>query len=538
MPTALATRGTTRAVAAAARRPALADEGIIVGIVAVTGTKDSVEDVIVPGAFAKTLRERRAKLCWMHDWKLPLGRVLHIVEMLPGDKRLPKVLPDGKAWPKEAGALIATMQFNLRTQQGREFFEHAKAWAINGEAAFSIGYRVVDGMSSKRADGVRLIYALDLFEVSLVLHGAHPMALALEVKSASPFDLETKDTDGLMQVKAAHAAVLEAKALPKTQKCAKCSSPATKRVIHADGRAYQPTCDGHEKSVKAGLDEVVGVRPIEGKSALDAVLEAKSLPVSPEGKSMPRISGSYEERRALLVDALETLLTPKNDKGERDSYCCIDATFDDHVIATVTGFGNEQGQSWKVPYTITPVGPELGKPVEVELSVIVSGPESEPVKTSDAVRMRFIAPATTMLDEANRFVASMPEGKGASELELPLLTLLDTLAMKGYDMAAVMGDDQYGEDDDMPSEHDQYRGQRKGMDDEEAEGYDDVEPDGDEDDAYDDEDPEGDVEGEGPYSPEDYPGDEEEDAATVEDESEQIKLDPDEVYAQIKELLA
>ena len=80
MPNTLTKRGTTRAVAAAARRPALADEGIIVGIVAVTGTEDSVQDIIQPGTFAKTLRERRPKLCWMHDWHKPLGRVLHIVE--------------------------------------------------------------------------------------------------------------------------------------------------------------------------------------------------------------------------------------------------------------------------------------------------------------------------------------------------------------------------------------------------------------------------------------------------------------------------
>src|SRR3954463_15508883 len=100
------------------------------------------------------------KVAWMQHWKGPVGRGLHIEELKPGNKRLPKVLPDGRAWPAEAGAVIATMQFHLGTQRGREMFEHAREWAKSGEAAFSIGYKVTPGMSSKRADGVRLIYAL------------------------------------------------------------------------------------------------------------------------------------------------------------------------------------------------------------------------------------------------------------------------------------------------------------------------------------------------------------------------------------------
>ncbi|MGL5816664.1 MAG: 2'-5' RNA ligase family protein [Phycicoccus sp.] len=168
--------------AASVRRPLL--RGLVTALVAVTGTQDEVMDIIVPGAFTNTLAKRRPKLAYMHDWHKPLGRVLRIEELRPGDQRLPKDLPDGRAWPKEAGAVIAVMQFNLRTALGREMFEHCREWHIDGEAAFSIGYNVPDGMSTKRDDGVRLIYALDLYEVSLVLHGAHTMALALEVKDA------------------------------------------------------------------------------------------------------------------------------------------------------------------------------------------------------------------------------------------------------------------------------------------------------------------------------------------------------------------
>lgn len=38
--------------------------------------------------------------------------------------------------------------------------------------------------------------------------------------------------------------------LAKSEKCAICSLDATKKVIWADGRAYQPSCDGHVKAVQ------------------------------------------------------------------------------------------------------------------------------------------------------------------------------------------------------------------------------------------------------------------------------------------------
>ena len=167
--------------------------GIATVIAAVTGVQDEVMDVIAPGAFTATLSKRRPKACFAHDWAKPVGRVLSAIELRPGDKRLPKTLPDGRPWPEEGGALIAVIQFHLNTALGREMFEHCRQWHINGEAAFSIGYRVPEGMSTKRPDGVRMIYALDLFEISLVLHGAHTMALALEVKSADGGDVPARE---------------------------------------------------------------------------------------------------------------------------------------------------------------------------------------------------------------------------------------------------------------------------------------------------------------------------------------------------------
>ncbi|MDH6449663.1 8-oxo-dGTP pyrophosphatase MutT (NUDIX family)/phage head maturation protease [Streptomyces sp. SAI-119] len=167
-------------------------------IYAVTGVVDEVNDLIVPGAFAHTLATRRVKAVWHHEWKDAVGVVLHVEEWLPGDPRFADV-PD---WPAEAGALVATVEYNRRTSKGRDTYEQVKQWYEHGEAAFSIGYRVPADGATRRGDGVRVIHRLDLFEVSPVLHGAHPMTRALEVKAAANPGMEYKATPNVVELEA------------------------------------------------------------------------------------------------------------------------------------------------------------------------------------------------------------------------------------------------------------------------------------------------------------------------------------------------
>lgn len=177
---------------AAAARPAVvgtpvsvAPEGIVEAIVSVTGIPDEVNDIIVPGAYRDTLTKRRPKVIRNHQWNEQVGRVLDIVELLPGDPRLPKDTKSGKAWPAAAGALLCTIQYNLATKRGRDAFADVKFYAESKEAEFSIGYQVPDGASYRdRRTGIRHIKALDLFEVSDVLFGAASLSMALNVKNA------------------------------------------------------------------------------------------------------------------------------------------------------------------------------------------------------------------------------------------------------------------------------------------------------------------------------------------------------------------
>jgi len=138
----------------------VAPEGIVELIAAVTGVQDDVADIITPGAFRRTIADRRPKVCSNHRWDQPIGRVLSIKEYLPGDPRLPRTTGDGRTWPRAAGALVATAQLNMSTKAGREAFEVIKFFGP-AESAFSIGYKVTPGGASHRG-GIRHINDLDL----------------------------------------------------------------------------------------------------------------------------------------------------------------------------------------------------------------------------------------------------------------------------------------------------------------------------------------------------------------------------------------
>lgn len=160
------------------------DNGVVTALVAVTGIKDNVNDIIMPGAFQKSLAIRKAKGVWHHDVTSSVSKTIEIKELLPGDSELPAQLPNGDAWPSHAGGLWVKMQFNLNTSRGRDAYEDVKFFGADQE--WSIGYNVPQGGATlDRKTGTRSISTLNLFEYSPVLFGAMPNARTLmDVKSA------------------------------------------------------------------------------------------------------------------------------------------------------------------------------------------------------------------------------------------------------------------------------------------------------------------------------------------------------------------
>lgn len=132
------------------------------GYGAVFGNLDSHMDVIVPGAFKKSLK----------SGDMPLMFLNHN----------PNSLPIG-VWTKmeEDDYGLRVEGHFLDTTAGRDAYIASKAGAISG---LSIGYRAIDVVYGKNADDpARTLKAIDLIEVSVVTIPSNAKSRILDIKS-------------------------------------------------------------------------------------------------------------------------------------------------------------------------------------------------------------------------------------------------------------------------------------------------------------------------------------------------------------------
>jgi HK97 family phage prohead protease len=150
-------------------------QGIVECFVAGIGNKDSVGDIVVTGAFAKSLTRRKPRVVWAHSWNDPIGKVLEMYEVPPGDPRLPS-----KMRSAGIGGLYAKVQFNLQSEKGKEAF--ASVAFFGEEQEWSIGYKTINGAFDP-AQQANVLREVELYEVSPVLHGANQLTGTISVKS-------------------------------------------------------------------------------------------------------------------------------------------------------------------------------------------------------------------------------------------------------------------------------------------------------------------------------------------------------------------
>lgn len=150
-------------------------QGIVECFVAAVGNKDSVGDIVMPGAFTASLRRRKPRVVWGHDWNQPIGKVLDIYEVPASDNRLP-----AKMKAAGVGGLYARVQFNLKSERGREAF--TSIVFFGEEQEWSIGYKTLDSIYSQER-GANLLKEVELYEVSPVLHGANQLTATISIKS-------------------------------------------------------------------------------------------------------------------------------------------------------------------------------------------------------------------------------------------------------------------------------------------------------------------------------------------------------------------
>ncbi|PIR33988.1 MAG: HK97 family phage prohead protease [Alphaproteobacteria bacterium CG11_big_fil_rev_8_21_14_0_20_44_7] len=133
------------------------------GYASVFGYIDNQNDIILHGAFARTLAEnksgREIKLLWQHDVKEPIGYFEAIRE--------------------DEFGLFVQGKLLLDVQKAKEAYALLKQGVING---LSIGYAVKHSEIDAES-GARIINDVDLFEISLVTFPANDMAQIASVKS-------------------------------------------------------------------------------------------------------------------------------------------------------------------------------------------------------------------------------------------------------------------------------------------------------------------------------------------------------------------
>lgn len=154
----------TMTLGAAEVRFATGDAGTITGYASIFGEPDSYGDTVKPGAFRKTLRERKATggpaMFWNHDSNHPIGVWAELAE--------------------DARGLKVTGQLVTETTKGAEALALLKAGAVNG---LSIGFRA---RSAERGpNGGRVLTDIDLVEISLVPLPAAAKARVTSVKGAA-----------------------------------------------------------------------------------------------------------------------------------------------------------------------------------------------------------------------------------------------------------------------------------------------------------------------------------------------------------------
>lgn len=280
------------------------EHGIVEAYVAGIGNKDSVGDIIQPGAFIESLGKRMPKGVWSHNWDLPIAKTLEIYEVSPGDPRLPV-----KMASRGVGGLYVKTQFNLETQRGRDAYSDVKFFG--DESEWSIGYAENETEYSKEL-GANLLHKIDLYEYSPVLFGANPLTSTVGIKVEFDADRHAK-----IVVTGLNNEALEAKVAEAVK-----GAIETKTVPEPEGS-------------KAGIDESEPVVEVEASEKSEPVVEtetevADGLEKSEQtdletgSKSVP---GSYEARQNAIREAIQDIFP--------GCYAWIVATFDTTVVAEV-----------------------------------------------------------------------------------------------------------------------------------------------------------------------------------------------------------
>lgn len=149
--------------------------GIVKGYASVFGNVDSDGDIILNGAYKKTIQENRSRIKYLyqHDLSKPLGKMIHLEE-------------DQKGLVFEAEV--------PKTQLGKDVIELMKAGVITEN---SVGIMPI---LKEMRNGYREIAEVKLYEVSAVTLAANDQAMILDAKGNIDLEAVTKRYDRIAQL--------------------------------------------------------------------------------------------------------------------------------------------------------------------------------------------------------------------------------------------------------------------------------------------------------------------------------------------------
>jgi len=174
------------------------EKGVFTGYGSIFGNKDLGNDIVLEGAFARSIGKKGAKsvkFLYQHKQDEPIG----VFDELKEDEKGLKV----------KGRLA------MGTQRGREVYELMKMGAIDG---LSIGYRVDEkGYDYDKRRRRRMLKSVDLMEISAVTFPMNPRARVDSVKGAErtvrDWEQFLRDEGSLSRTEAKAAASAVSKAL-------------------------------------------------------------------------------------------------------------------------------------------------------------------------------------------------------------------------------------------------------------------------------------------------------------------------------------
>ena len=139
-------------------------DGTFAGYASLFGAEDLGRDVIMPGAFKKSLQRQGAegiRMLFQHDPNQPIG-VWDIIR-------------------EDARGLYVKGRLTLEVERAREVHALMKEGGLNG---LSIGFKTIKGKRDQRS-GLRQLYEVDLWEISVVTFPMLPQAQVSSVKAAT-----------------------------------------------------------------------------------------------------------------------------------------------------------------------------------------------------------------------------------------------------------------------------------------------------------------------------------------------------------------